>query len=134
MKIVADVEGFSLKCGGFVERYNPKVFGKYHQGGWKTAPDTPENRSRILAIHMARHEIFDRMRALPSRPCNELRDLANEVEDLEYQLQEAWGFPADSNYHTYWYEVPHCACPLMDNDEEFGSSYRIKDKSCPVHG
>jgi hypothetical protein len=32
--------------------------------------------------------------------------------DIEFQLQEAWNFPRDENYHRFWY-TPECLCPKL---------------------
>lgn len=56
------------------------------------------------------------------------------LEDLEFYLQGLWGFKRDKNFHKYWLEMKGCTCPKMDNDDRFGTNYRIYNSSCPWHG
>ena len=61
-------------------------------------------------------------------------ELIEDIQALEYRLQEAWKFDQDKNYHTYWRRNPLCDCPSMDNDELIGTQYRIYSGDCPLHG
>lgn len=60
--------------------------------------------------------------------------VAQMVEDLDYRLQELWGFPLDKAYHTYWYQINGCTCPKMDNQETLGTGRKWINQSCPFHG
>jgi hypothetical protein len=51
----------------------------------------------------------------------------------QYQLQAAWGFPQDANFHPS-HRLHHCACPVMDNDERLGTPYRVTNSDCILHG
>jgi len=133
MEILSNVKDFTLRCGGFIERYNPSVFAFKHQSG-VTVKDTPTARQNILNLHMARHAVFAEMLLLPARKSNQLSDLASKVEEIEFELQAEWGFTLDRNFHSYWCEVPHCQCPLLDNTERMGTPYRVVSENCPIHG
>lgn len=52
----------------------------------------------------------------------------------EYRLQALWNFTADSNFHSYWFKMPHCTCPYMDNQERIGTGMFIISGDCPLHG
>lgn len=83
----------------------------------------------IIKLHKRRLWLYDYMgKALEV----ELPQLAQEVEDLECELQELWGFRRDRTKHR-WFMVPRCSCPKMDNGELLGTEYRIVFEDCPVH-
>ena len=87
---------------------------------------------QILRLHEYKLTIRGKMKALP--PNNpKIRAYAKELEQLEFLLQEAWKFPRDANFHRFW-EMPHCTCPKMDNEDAYPSGYYVKNLSCPVHG
>ena len=56
------------------------------------------------------------------------------VAGFEYVLQRLWGFPMDSDYHRYSYDLKGCTCPKMDNMERVGTPYRVHNGDCPFHG
>jgi hypothetical protein len=78
------------------------------------------------------HETKEKMKKTDDK--SELKELAYTIENIEFMMQEAWGFPKDSNYHTHWFELPKCICPKMDNKDSYGTPYRVIRVDCPVHG
>lgn len=62
----------------------------------------------------------------------QLKTLAKEVQELEYQLQFEWGFSRDHTRHR-WFDVPKCTCPKLDNSERLGLDHRIIAGNCPIH-
>lgn len=58
----------------------------------------------------------------------------NYIQNIEYYLQELWGFPESDLHHRYWYKVKWCECPVMDNDDHFGYGFRLIQGTCPYHG
>lgn len=95
-----------------------------------------EGEKAILALHEERMLIFEMMSAIdPDTEMGRLRlrEWASVVEDLEYRLQDAWGFPRNRDYHSWWYRVPHCNCPQLDNYDYYGTPFRIFVETCPVH-
>lgn len=58
---------------------------------------------------------------------------AMQVEGIEYELQANWNFVQSANYHSYWYKLPNCTCPVYDNQERMGTEIRITNMSCPAH-
>ena len=63
-----------------------------------------------------------------------IEDFNDDLMDLEFQAQEAWGFNKDSNYHNWWLDMPGCECPHMDNRDRQGTPYKIYSGGCPWHG
>lgn len=55
------------------------------------------------------------------------------ITDIEYSLQDLWGFPKNSNYHKFW-DLPQCKCPKMDNEDRYPGGYYVINGSCPLHG
>jgi len=128
MELHKDVESFSLSTGAFIEYYNEKVFTV------NRVYDTPLLRDEILQIHIERHMIFARARMLNSTDYEQLATCRDDLQIVEYYLQKLWGFPSSPDHHAYWYTLPHCLCPNMDNADNFGTSRRIFHSGCPYHG
>jgi hypothetical protein len=62
-----------------------------------------------------------------------LAQYAERLTEIEYDLQEAWGFDRNVRFHKFW-EAPKCKCPQMDNDDAYPSGYYSFNTKCPVHG
>ncbi len=92
---------------------------------------TQKKVDKIISLHKEKHELFVKMESAIEKET--LKHLAEEVTKVELKLQKAWGFPEDENFH-YWYDVPQCSCPKMDNRDNWGTKYRIIASECPVHG
>ena len=92
----------------------------------------PERVKRLQELHAYRKQVFADME-LETDPAA-LRAFAVRVESIEFQLQEAWGFVQDAQKHSWWFQVPHCQCPKIDNWERVGTGQRIINGDCPVHG
>ncbi len=60
--------------------------------------------------------------------------ISNTLRDIEFMLQKNWNFEQDENKHSYWYKLPGCECAKMDNQERWGTPYKIITQSCPYHG
>jgi len=84
----------------------------------------------IRELHFLRAATMDLMTQVENDTL--LPGLASVIEDLNYQLQDLWGFPRDSNFHE-WYGLPKCTCPIMDNQDARGTSNRCYSGDCPVH-
>lgn len=66
---------------------------------------------------------------------DKIKEIAKEVEDIEFKLQENWNFSKDINYHRYWLDVNHCSCPKMDNlDFMYFGRGKIINSNCLIHG
>lgn len=127
LKIRKDVNNFALHVGGFSEYYSRTIF--IHN----KVKDTPERRERILDLHIKRHQIFQNFANCESTDLSLLAVNRDALQQLEFDLQREWGFTPDINHHSYWYRVPHCTCPKMDNQDYLGSG-EIVASDCPVHG
>lgn len=95
---------------------------------------TEEDLDKIVELHRELHEVFDEMEAESPENTKRLSQLATIVQQLEFDLQEAWGFEKDANRHSWWFQVPHCACPLLDNLDSLGTELKYWVADCPVHG
>lgn len=56
------------------------------------------------------------------------------VQKIEFKLQRLWGFKQDPNFHSWFFRIPGCTCPKMDNQERIGTGYFIRTLDCPFHG
>ncbi len=91
-----------------------------------------EERIQLDAKYEELFDVFDNMKN-ESLSSKELAALAMQVEGIEYDLQRIWKFEIDPKKHRYWYRVPQCTCPKIDNMDLFGTDMRIFAADCPVH-
>lgn len=90
----------------------------------------------ILDLHVERLILLEDMASCdPTKSAEKLvlRRLAEEHREIQFKLQEAWGFEKNQLYHD-WFEVPYCTCPKEDNRERKGTAYQIINLDCPIHG
>lgn len=128
INITKSTGSFALFLGAFSDYYNPQCFER------TDVDDTPENRDIILNLHRDRHYLFQQMRETPATDLQQLAMYRDTLQQLEFNLQAAWGFDQDENFHTYWFRAPHCTCPKMDNSDQFGSEIKYISADCPLHG
>lgn len=64
----------------------------------------------------------------------ELYYLNEQLEPLEFKLQDLWGFDKNSNFHIYWFKSKKCSCPKLDNKNKLGSGLRYINSQCIIHG
>ncbi len=62
-----------------------------------------------------------------------LHNFFTEWTAVQFDLQEAWGFDRNQDYHASYY-LPHCICPKLDNEDRYGTPYRVVRPECPIHG
>lgn len=92
-----------------------------------------EERVEILkALHIEMYELKEKIDKTDDK--NELRELVISVENLEFMMQDAWGFEKNRNYHTHWFDCPKCTCPRMDNYDNVGTPFRVINEKCLLHG
>ena len=60
--------------------------------------------------------------------------ISNTLRDTEFMLQKFWNFPQDEDKHSYWFKLPGCTCPKLDNKDKWGTPYAIIQQDCPYHG
>lgn len=89
-----------------------------------------ETIEKIEELHMKRKDYYNRMKIAPT---HELKRWDKACSELEYDLQELWGFPRDSRYHKFW-ERPRCCCPQMDCSDAYPTGYYIINGDCLLHG
>jgi hypothetical protein len=92
---------------------------------------TKEAIEELKLTHIQKAEVFEAMENTDNP--KELRRLAKRVETIEFAQQKLWGFEQSSDYH-YWWKVPKCTCPDLDNRDSYGTKYRHMNGNCPVHG
>lgn len=93
--------------------------------------DAWDNLDKIKKAHHKRIDLFEK--AKNSSNYKELQQLPKDLEKIEFELQEAWKFPRDATKHTWWYKIPQCTCPKMDNADPIYAGRRIISGDCPVH-
>jgi len=91
----------------------------------------PFNVSILLELHVEKFKYVEKMEA--TNNVTELKNLADAIEYVEFEMQAHWGFPKDVRYHE-WYNIPKCTCPSMDNRDRKGTDYCIISSDCPIHG
>lgn len=63
-----------------------------------------------------------------------MMSLNNILQNIEFALQEQWGFEKNLNYHTWWLKPKSCKCPKLDNtDIAYFGRGKIINLDCPVH-
>ena len=95
---------------------------------------TEEQVDKIKNLHVAQAAHVEHMQRLdPKKDIESLRKCLEVWRFNEFSIQEAWGFPRNPDFHRE-YMLPHCRCPKMDNEDMWGTEYRIKRDDCPLHG
>lgn len=63
----------------------------------------------------------------------ELKELAKDITECEFELQRLWGFPEDIKFHKFW-ETNCCICPKLDNQDAYPFGYYVINHECQLHG
>ena len=84
----------------------------------------------IVKLHLDKEALFKEFEDYEKLSNEEIHELILEVEDLEFFMQDAWGFPQNKDFHTHWRDVPHCTCSIHFQPFGKGKHY---DDSCPIH-
>lgn len=88
---------------------------------------TVDEIQAIMDCHIRRVVIFDAMKK--TNGVKKLHAFADEIEELEFEMQAHWHFVCNRDYHLWWMKSPKCKCPPKLS---FGTN--VFDNSCPVHG
>jgi hypothetical protein len=88
--------------------------------------------AKLEEIHAKRIDLFNRIEK--ETDVVKLHEMAKEIDDIDFELQDGWGFDRDKRYHTWWYRLPKCKCPKMDNKDRIGTGLCIISWDCPLHG
>ena len=121
----------------FLRKNNKKLIAKHGKYAVMinerllNAKNAWNNLDKIKKLHVEKFKVFKKMEK--TNDVEKIKQFVKDIENLEFQLQLAWGFPQDRNYHT-WYNIPRCTCPKIDNREKCGTEFRIVDGNCPIHG
>ena len=68
-----------------------------------------------------------------SSPYSNFKEMHQDLHELDFSIQEAFGFPQNKDFHRFW-EYPGCSCPYIDNFDTWGTSSHYYNENCPVHG
>ena len=61
------------------------------------------------------------------------QEYAEAWEAIQNELQEAWGFDVNKDFHMFW-QMKGCTCPHMDNRGNYLTGPYSYNSGCPVHG
>ena len=92
---------------------------------------TQEQVDIIKNLHIEKDALFDLIESTEITDDNRGEFLAK-LEDVEYRLQESWGFPRNSAYFKHWLS-PKCSCPRIDNEDMHPSNYKYYNSECELH-
>jgi len=97
---------------------------------------SPETIQKIKDLHCLLGDFFEEVKKIDLGADKiKTRNLMDLIEDTEFELQEAWGFPKDARFHTHWLRIPGCSCAKMDNlDIAYRGRGKIINGGCPIHG
>ena len=92
-----------------------------------------ESVVELVKLHNIKQGIFETAEFIGKEKTDQLRVLADIFQEVEFKMQEVWGFGRDATFHE-WYTFPYCSCPKMDNADARGTKYGVINCECPVHG
>ncbi len=92
-----------------------------------------QERNEINTLHSKRSNIIKQISNTKISNKKTIQRLLKRWSEIEFELQEAWKFEKDANFHRFW-ELPHCKCPKMDNDDNYPHGYYVIVENCPLHG
>ena len=118
------MEDFYFDCNGKPTRLNGKLI--------ELKGINLETCLVIAGLHRIKDTLKAEMQKCDKDDKPRLHILASKIRDVEFWLQDAWGFPRDENWHESW-KVPHCAC-LSDKNEAYFPYRKFTSPYCPVHG
>jgi len=94
---------------------------------------TEDDVAELEHLHTVREKLFAAVEQLdPGFQNDSIQLYAALLESLEFDMQRVWKFPQDRSFHSWWYRMPHCQCPQMDNADPI-YAHRIISGNCPVH-
>lgn len=86
----------------------------------------------IADLHRLKVSLISDMAKLKPTNDTKLHELGDRIATVEYEMQDAWGFVRDKNWHKHW-ELPHCTCPKVTNKMAH-PQHGFTSDDCPVHG
>ncbi len=89
---------------------------------------------RLTDLYTDKHLLLQKARKLAvEEKYVEIRKLAKDLTEIEYELQETYGFERNLSWHRFW-EIPSCSCPVFDNILQYPSDNYWVNSRCPIHG
>lgn len=93
--------------------------------------DCWDDLESIKDCHRQKLEIYNEIEK--EEDPEKLHDLSENIRNIEFELQELWGFEKNANFHKFW-DTEKCKCPSMDNDDAYPHGRYIVNHNCPLHG
>ena len=124
---MVNVRDLNVIAGGkIITRINPNMLDR--QKCWDRLED-------IIHLHEVKYLLMVEMDSSSSSGMGSdvLKTYAKLITEVEFKLQDAWGFPRNNDYHRFW-DLPGCKCPKMDNDDRWPTGYYVINGDCPIHG
>ncbi|MHA1348050.1 MAG: hypothetical protein ACTSO3_16735 [Candidatus Heimdallarchaeaceae archaeon] len=116
-----------IKYNGREVSINEHLLDK--QDVWKNLKDILDIRIGIASL-LDYEEILCEDKELNKENAKQILE---ELTEMEYKLQDFWGFDRDKNFHTYVLQLAGCLCPSLDNRELLGLERRWISEDCPYH-
>lgn len=91
---------------------------------------TFESFCEIIQLRKERDDLFELMRRCEDPAF--VKIIFNQLTEVEYELQMAWGFEPNAAYHKSW-TWPKCECPYSDNRLMPPGKMWVS-QHCPLHG
>lgn len=57
-----------------------------------------------------------------------------EIEEIEFEMQDAWGFKRNRDMHRWWFDNDICTCPKAINFSSRKAGIRHINPTCKLHG
>jgi hypothetical protein len=96
----------------------------------KPTENREEKLSNLKFLYKRKSQLFKKISSVKTK--KSIQKYNDKITELEYAIQEAWGFPKDSTYHRFW-ETPHCTCPAYDNIDAY-PHLQYYNCNCILHG
>jgi hypothetical protein len=103
----------------------------YLNRGMLTRQKAWDNLDAIKAEHVIKLNIYAAIEKETDKAA--LKAYAQNLTDLEFKLQELWGFSEDAKFHRFWW-TPKCQCAKIDNEDAYPTGYYTVNSECPLHG
>ena len=99
--------------------------------GFLLSRDAMCNLENIKALFIWKYEIFT---AMETEEDDELlRVFADLVWENEKNIMMAFNFEPNRKFFRFW-EMKKCTCPVMDNQDYWGTDLYIYSGDCRIHG
>lgn len=98
----------------------------------KTQNVTKEQQEELKIVYQKLFGILEE--SYKTEDIDTLIGITKDIEKYEFELQELWNFPKNSNYHRYWIDINKCKCPKLDNrDYIYFGQGKIISGRCEIH-